>query len=63
MIPPTKMVEKIKLNNLNLWVSADNLFCLSARKGYIPMASLTGSSDTYQYTPLSTILGGIKLSF
>ena len=57
------MVEKIKLNNLNLWVSADNLFCLSARKGYIPMASLTGSSDTYQYTPLSTILGGIKISF
>ena len=60
---PKKMVEKIKLNNLNLWVSADNLFCLSARKGYIPMASLTGSSDTYQYTPLSTILGGIKISF
>ena len=39
------------------------LFCLSARKGYIPMASLTGSSDTYQYTPLSTVLGGIKISF
>ncbi len=60
---PKKWIEKIKLNNLNLWVSADNLFCLSARKGYIPMASLTGSSDTYQYTPLSTVLGGIKISF
>ena len=60
---PKKMIEKIKLNNLNLWVSADNLFCLSARKGYIPIASMTGSSSTYQYTPLSTILGGIKISF
>jgi hypothetical protein len=57
------MIEKIKLSNLNLWVSADNLFCLSARKGYIPIASMTGSSSTYQYTPLSTILGGIKISF
>ena len=60
---PKKVVEKIKLNNLNLWVSADNLFCLSARQGYIPIASMTGSSSTYQYTPLSTILGGIKISF
>jgi hypothetical protein len=57
------VIEKIKLNNLSLWVSADNLFCLSARKGYIPIASMTGSSSTYQYTPLSTILGGIKISF
>lgn len=60
---PTKMIEKIKLSNLNLWVAADNLFCLSVRDGYVPMASFTGQSSTYQYTPLSTIMGGIKFSF
>lgn len=60
---PKKWIEKIKLNNLNLWVSADNLFVLSARKGYIPSTSFTGASDNYQYAPLSTIMGGIKLSF
>ncbi len=60
---PKKWLEKIKLNNLNLWVSADNLFCLSARKGYIPISSFSGSSSSYQYTPLSTILGGIKIQF
>lgn len=60
---PKKWIEKIKLTNLNLWVAADNLFCLSARKGYIPMSSFTGSSNNYQYTPLSTIMGGIKFSF
>ncbi len=60
---PKKWMEKIHLNNLNIWVAGDNLFCLSARKGYIPMASMTGSSSTYQYTPLSTIMGGIKFSF
>lgn len=60
---PKKMIEKIKLNNLTLWVSGDNLFSLTARKGYLPMMSFSGGSDTYAYTPLSTIMGGIKISF
>ena len=60
---PKKWMEKIKFNSLSVWVSGDNLFCLSARKGYIPMASFTGGSSTYSYSPLSTIMGGIKFSF
>lgn len=60
---PKKWMEKAHLNSLSVFVSGDNLFCLSIRKGYIPMASFTGSSDTYQYSPLSTIMGGIKISF
>lgn len=60
---PKKMIEKIKLNTLSLFVSGDNLFCLSARKGYVPMASFSGGSSTYSYTPLSTFMGGIKISF
>lgn len=60
---PKKWIEKIKLNTLSLWVSADNLFIVSARKGYNPMVSYRGSSDVSQYTPLSTIMGGIKLQF
>lgn len=60
---PKKMIEKIKLNNLTLWVSGDNLFALTARKGYLPNTSFSGGSSTYAYTPLSTILGGIKISF
>ncbi len=60
---PKKWVEKIKLNMLNIYVTADNLAIASARKGYNPMVSYTGSSDSYQYTPLSTIMGGIKFQF
>ncbi|MCQ2335456.1 MAG: SusC/RagA family TonB-linked outer membrane protein [Paludibacteraceae bacterium] len=55
--------EKFHLNMLSIYVTADNLAIASARKGYNPMSSLTGSSDSYQYTPLSTIMGGIKLQF
>ncbi len=60
---PKKLIEKIKLNKLNLYVSANNLCIATARKGYNPMTSFTGSSDTHAYSPLSTIMGGIKLSF
>ena len=60
---PKKLIEKIKLNSLNLYVTADNLAIISARKGYNPMTSFSGSSDTYQYTPLSTIMGGVKFQF
>lgn len=60
---PKKWMEKIKLNSLNIYVTADNLAIASARKGYNPMVSYSGSSDSYQYTPLSTIMGGIKLQF
>jgi len=60
---PKKWMEKAHLNNLSVFVSGDNLFCLSARKGYIPMSSFSGGSSTYSYSPLSTIMGGIKISF
>jgi hypothetical protein len=60
---PKKLIEKIKLTNLQLWVSADNLGLATARRGYNPMTSFTGSSDTHAYSPLSTIMGGIKFTF
>ncbi|MBQ1858323.1 MAG: SusC/RagA family TonB-linked outer membrane protein [Paludibacteraceae bacterium] len=60
---PKKWIEKIKLNKLNLYVSANNLAIATARRGYNPMTSFTGSSDTHAYSPLSTIMGGVKFSF
>ena len=60
---PKKLIEKAKISNLSIYFAADNLFCLSARQGYIPMASFFGSSSATQYTPLSYIMGGLKISF
>ena len=60
---PKKLIQKIKLNKLNLYVSANNLAIATARKGYNPMTSFTGSSDTHGYSPLSTIMGGVKFTF
>jgi hypothetical protein len=58
-----KLIEKIKHNRLELYVQADNLAIGSARRGYNPTVSIDGSSDAYQYTPLSTVIGGIKIQF
>jgi hypothetical protein len=60
---PAKIVKKALLNSLSIWVSADNLFVLSARQGYYPTASFGGTNSVNQYVPLSTILGGIKFQF
>ncbi len=60
---PKKWIEKIKLNNLSVYVAGDNLAIATARKGYNPTASFDGSSDSSQYTPLSTVMGGIKFQF
>ncbi len=60
---PEKLISKLHMSQLSVYVSGDNLALASARKGYHPMVSFSGSSGVYQYTPLSTIMGGIKLQF
>ncbi|MBO7458360.1 MAG: SusC/RagA family TonB-linked outer membrane protein [Paludibacteraceae bacterium] len=60
---PKKLIEKIKLNTLQIWVAADNLAIASARKGYNPMMSMSGTNGYNDYSPLSTIMGGIKVQF
>lgn len=60
---PKKLIEKIKLNNLQIWVAANNLAIATARKGYNPMMSVDGSNGYNDYSPLSTIMGGIKVQF
>ena len=60
---PKKLIEKIKLNSLQLWVAADNLCIATARKGYNPMMSASGTNGYNDYSPLSTIMGGIKVQF
>ena len=60
---PKKWIEKIKLNQLQIWVAADNLCIASARRGYNQMMSSSGSNSYNDYSPLSTVMGGIKVHF
>lgn len=60
---PKKLIEKAKMNMLHIWVAADNLGMITARKGYNPMMSIDGSNGYNDYSPLTTIMAGVKVEF
>lgn len=51
-----------QVQNLRLYISADNVHYWSARKGLDPRQSLS-SSKQVQYAPVRTISGGLTLTF
>lgn len=57
------LVQKIGVQSASFYVSGDNLFLASARRGLNPSTAETGASDTYRYSPLSTITVGLKVKF
>ncbi|MEO7976734.1 SusC/RagA family TonB-linked outer membrane protein [Flavobacterium sp.] len=60
---PKNFMEKVGMSTLDFYVSGDNLLLFSARDGFNPSASLSGSSSTYAYSPMSTISMGLKAKF
>ncbi len=60
---PQDFVKAIGLTGFNLFVSGDNLWIATKRKGFNPSVSETGASSTYAYAPLSTITFGAKINF
>lgn len=48
---PQKWVSALKLSNINLGVSIDNLFTATKRKGMNPQQSFSGSQASYYVTP------------
>ncbi|MCM5661735.1 hypothetical protein [Galbibacter mesophilus] len=48
---------------MEFWLSGDNLMLLSERDGFNPTTSETGTSDWYNYAPLSTVTFGIRAKF
>lgn len=57
------LLQKIGVYGLNLWVSGNNLFLISKRKGFIPNTSESGNSNSYNYTPLSSVTMGFNIQF
>jgi TonB-linked SusC/RagA family outer membrane protein len=60
---PEKFITKTGLSSVNLWLSGDNLFLLSARKGFDSRTSQTGSQSVYTYSPLTTLTLGVRVKF
>lgn len=57
-----KILDKIGLTGLRLYVTADNVALLAARKGLDPRQSF-GQSTNMQYSSVRTISGGLTVKF
>ncbi|GAB1856378.1 TonB-dependent receptor [Flavobacteriaceae bacterium MHTCC 0001] len=60
---PSKFLTGTGINNLNFWVSGDNLFVSTKRKGFNPQTSENGNTARRLYAPLSTITMGARIKF
>lgn len=61
---PKAIIEKIGfIEQASFFVSGDNLYLKSARKGFNPSTAESGNSDIYRYSPLSSITVGLKTKF
>jgi hypothetical protein len=60
---PKKYTDQISLQSLNIWFAADNLFQATARDGFFPGTSETGSSGRGLYAPMTTMTLGLRVKF
>lgn len=56
-----KLIKEI--SKLRVYVAGENLAFWSARKGFDPRYSFTGTSTLASYSPVRTISGGVQLTF
>jgi len=60
---PSVFAKSLGLNELSLSLSGDNLFFFSKRDGFNPSTDVAGTSDIYNYAPLSTFTAGLRVNF
>ena len=51
------------VDNVNIWISGDNLWIMSDRTGFNPIQRETGASERYAYTPLTNFSLGLRVKF
>ncbi len=60
---PKKVVSRLGISNLRVYVSGDNLYYWSKRRGFDPRGSFWGSTSTTSYSPVRTFTGGLNIQF
>ncbi|MDR3118902.1 MAG: SusC/RagA family TonB-linked outer membrane protein [Mediterranea sp.] len=60
---PSKWTKKAFVNSLRLYVSCENVFYWSKRKGFDPRQSYKDRTNATYYSPIRTISGGVTLKF
>ena len=60
---PKNWLSAAQINALRLYVSAENVFYWSKRKGFDPRQSYSETTNATYYSPMRTISGGITVTF
>jgi len=60
---PSAVTKKWQMEMVNFSITGNNLFMLTQRQGYYPSGTWTGTSNDFQYMPLSSVLFGVKVTF
>ncbi len=60
---PVKVTKKIDIQSLRFYVSAENVWYFSARRGFDPRQGYSGSTNATNYSPMRTISGGVTIKF
>lgn len=60
---PERFTRKFLVSSLRLYVSAENLYYWSARKGFDPRQDFASSTTASRYSPMRTVSGGITVKF
>lgn len=60
---PKKWIAPLKLSNVRIYCSADNICYWSKRKGFDPRRNFDGINDMNYYTPVRSISGGVNIQF
>ena len=60
---PASISKKLQMENISFNVTGNNLMMLTQRKGFYPSGTWTGTSNDFQYMPLSSVSFGIKVIF
>ena len=60
---PRSITERIRVSALRFYLTCDNIWYISARKGFDPRFNMSGTSNYAVNSPVRTISGGISLTF
>ena len=60
---PVKWTKAALIHNLRLYVSAENVFYWSKRKGFDPRQTYSDIANATRYSPIRTISAGISATF
>ena len=60
---PSKWTKKLAISSLRVYMSAENVFYWSKRKGFDPRQSYDETTNATFYSPMRTISGGVSFEF